>query len=98
MKSQITIRTTDGSKTVIADVFGAWAVHEAWTDVRCYAITHVASGYCVPPFYTEDLSRATAIRVAKALDAHYQCADPFDKEAGRKMADLIQRVSLGASL
>lgn len=90
----IEIRTTEGERKVQALVFGAWAVHRPWRG-KGWAITHVASGMCVPSFYTEDLTKPTAIRCAKALDERFPSPNTNDPSVGKKMADLIWKVALG---
>lgn len=97
--TSITIRTTLGETQVAADIFGAWAVHEHWTGRiqrrRVWAITHVRTGLCIPPFYTEDLSRLHATRAAKALSEKFGDVEPGDPKIGKQMAALIQRIGLG---
>ncbi len=97
-ETAITIRTTKGEQTVGAFVFGAWAVHrEVNYNTRRtprWAITHVRTGYCVPPFYTEDLSKAMALKVARALDERHGDVEP-SAAIGKQLAETIWRVSLG---
>ncbi len=99
MSTTITIKTTRGEQRVKADAFGNWAVHEHWNGKvqrrSQWAITHVPSGHCIPEFYTENLSKATAIKCAKALAEKFNDVPFGDKKAGRQMAELIWRVALG---
>ena len=90
----ITVITTEGARDVEAQVFGGWAVHRA-VNAEGWSSTHVATGMCVPPFYTEDLSHATTIRCAKALSQRFPDANPVDPEVGKQMAELILKVALG---
>lgn len=78
---------------VEAAVFGVWAAHKAWND-KGWSITHVPTGLCVPPFYTEDLSRFRVIEAAKALHMKFGRAKPNKKNA-EAITKEIWRVGLG---
>jgi hypothetical protein len=97
-ETAIHIAMPEGPLKVGAYVFGAWAVHrEINYSVRSktrWSITHVASGRCIPSFYTEDLSKATALKVAKAIDERFGDCKP-NKKIGKAIVELIWRVSLG---
>ena len=91
----IAIATTMGLRNVIADVVGEWAVHEDESTVLGveWAITHVPTGMCVPPFLTLGMSKETALRVAKALGDEFPGVDPRAPGVGKKMSALLKQVA-----
>jgi hypothetical protein len=97
--TSITIQTTDGPCQVLAEVFGAWAVHRpSQTNGPGWHITHVASGTCIPDGYLEDSPHYMIVRVAKALDRKFPNIEPGPTELGEQIAEEIWRVLLGGKV
>ena len=49
-------------------VFGNWAVHRPWLGGNRWCITRLSCGRQIPVSHTMDLSKARAIKAAKAID------------------------------
>lgn len=97
----ITVKTSLGDKKVTAYVFGAWAAHRP-VNGRGWTVSHVRSGMCVPPFYTEDMSRVHACRAARMLSERLGDIDPFQpvdengvSEIGKLIGDMLWKIGLG---
>ena len=92
VKHWITIKTTSGTRDVLAEVFGTWAVHENHRsdEPHDWDITHVPTGMRVYRVELDLLTKKQACRIARALNATFPTlVIPESGPLSREVADAI---------